>query len=469
MCQEKRNPAVVAGLLGVVAFSAPHVALGATQASVIDSPVIPFALGCVSGAAFAGAVGIIVSRIAHSHERSNEELFDFPAAAGVAANAKEDATSDLAAEEPTVVSNTNVTKPSAGQSSLVDLPSVNLPAPASAGVTSSARATRNLGARIPEVNVDAPRAASVSRPSAAGATRAAEAPAVVQAQGPAHATNDYGKIAENYVRRQTFKERMASRARGVAEVLSERLGGDRFEGLPIIERADGTVGDVGTGWWNARLGDSVLRVGEVSPTATMGDLTIPDWMGDVSSESVARSAFAQAPVSEEAAKRQAQARSVRIAQAVAPVNQGVYPEKRSVDELDHDDVWESALQAMGERIAQYSSAPVFEDVIGGVDTIDEPDNLEEATSFIPFRTPAGHPEVVDTASYVDYLISEEFSRSSSKAVRTSSRRYLRLIRGGSQSLKSTVTLRRMGSHRSSHSEKAYVPRHMAVPDAAQEA
>ena len=99
MCQEKRNPAVVAGLLGVVAFSAPHVALGATQASVIDSPVIPFALGCVSGAAFAGAVGIIVSRIAHSHERSNEELFDFPAAAGVAANAKEDATSDLAAEE----------------------------------------------------------------------------------------------------------------------------------------------------------------------------------------------------------------------------------------------------------------------------------------------------------------------------------------------------------------------------------
>ena len=52
------------------------------------------------------------------------------------------------------------------------------------------------------------------------------------------------------------------------------------------------------------------------------------------------------------------------------------------------------------------------------------------TQFIPFRTPAGHPEVVDTDSYVNYLIDEEFSHSSSTAVRRSSRDFLRMLEGG---------------------------------------
>ena len=90
---------------------------------------------------------------------------------------------------------------------------------------------------------------------------------------------------------------------------------------------------------------------------------------------------------------------------------------------------------MGERIAQYSSAPVFEDVIGGVDTIDEPDNLEKNTGFIPFKVPAGHPEVVDTETYVDYLLRDELSHNSSLVIRKSSHAHLRVIEGGTSPLR----------------------------------
>ena len=53
------------------------------------------------------------------------------------------------------------------------------------------------------------------------------------------------------------------------------------------------------------------------------------------------------------------------------------------------------------------------DSVGGEDTLDEPDNLEPQTAFIPFKVPGGHPGVVDTESYVDYLIEDEFSKNSS--------------------------------------------------------
>lgn len=121
-------------------------------------------------------------------------------------------------------------------------------------------------------------------------------------------------------------------------------------------------------------------------------------------------------------------------------------------------MWDAALAAMGERIDQMQSSPVFHDTVGGVDSIDEPEGLESPTRFIPFRTPAGHPEVVDTESYVDYLIGEEFSRNSSQAVRRQSREYLRVLRGGSQDLRATAR------HRTVRSGD-YRPRHMAVPTA----
>lgn len=47
---------------------------------------------------------------------------------------------------------------------------------------------------------------------------------------------------------------VVARAKGVAETLAERLESSRMRDLPVIERADGTVGDVGETWWNDSVG-----------------------------------------------------------------------------------------------------------------------------------------------------------------------------------------------------------------------
>lgn len=287
-------------------------------------------------------------------------------------------------------------------------------------------------------------------------------PQVVDADHPSHASSDYEDVAQSYVRRENFLERMAQRARGVREVLAERLDRDPFEDLPVIERADGTVGDVGTGWWNARLGDSVVYVGGKPAVQATSDelddtqsLHVPRWMGDVSPKPTHRGVV-PSPRPNAAAK----ARAAVIAQSVAEVDQGMFPVKRSASELDHDDMWEQALSAMGERLEQMTPATPFAgDAIGGIETIDDPEGLEGPTSFIPFRTPAGHPEVVDTETYVDYLIDDEFSHNRSQAARKSSRDYLRVIEGGSQSTEGTNKLARLARRRREGREGS--PKHMA--------
>ena len=134
---------------------------------------------------------------------------------------------------------------------------------------------------------------------------------------------------------------------------------------------------------------------------------------------------------------------------------GVYPEQRAAEVLDSEkDMWERALDAMESQDSGAFPAVDFVDVIGGGDTLDEPDGLEGPTKFIPFRTPAGHPEVVDTESYVEYLIIDEFSRNESNTARRKARSYLKVIEGG------TSTQALLGGSR--RGRGSYVPRHMAA-------
>ena len=271
-----------------------------------------------------------------------------------------------------------------------------------------------------------------------------------------HATDDYEDIAANYVRQVTFRERMSRRAQGVASVLAERFGLDMMEGVPVIQRADGSVGDVGTVWWENAVGaDAIARNNGFADASAK--LAIPDIPAISNDESYAarikaNAASISAPFQPEARPAtSAERTSASIAMRVALVDEGVYPEKRTGADLDREDVWESALAALDEKIATSQAAVVFSDTVGGSDTLDEPDGLEPDTQFIPFRVPAGHPEVVDTESYVDHLISEEFSRNSSTAVRKSSRRFLRVLDGGTSK---TDALR--------SSEDAYRGRHFAM-------
>lgn len=288
-----------------------------------------------------------------------------------------------------------------------------------------------------------------------------EEPAGLETYVPRHMATQLEDVATSYARSQSISERMKSRARSVRDVLSERLGKDEFEGLPIIERADGTVDDVGTAWWNARLGDSIVSVGskpsvnvppvDVEATPSIGGLSIPSWVNG--SGGVAQDAH---DTSASGATNRSRARAVLIAHRVAEVDEGVFPIKRSIAELDHDDVWDMALAGMDESISSYT-APVEP----SAPTAAASDEFEEETTEpLPFKAPAGHPEVVDTETYIDYLINDEFSRNQSDAARATSRDYLRLIEGGSQALKSTDVL----PHRQRMRRTAYHPKHFAPLD-----
>lgn len=371
--QVKRNPAVLAGLMGMVALAAPQTAhaLSLQEASdfVLASPERAFALGVASGALAVGvACGAVCAVRARSRRNEEQVAAGFAPVAG---------TSEFSSTD------------------LDEKPAADAPKPRHMRVV-----------QAPEPAADA------------AVSAAAQVPVV-----PSHATNDYGQIAVNYVNRITFRERMACRAKGVAAALSGRIGSDMMDGLPVIERADGSVGDVGTSWWTTEVGRERIDANTGFAADEVAQISIPSSF----SADAARTAL-------EAARKQQSRSRTDIASRLAFIDEGVFPEHRSAAEAATDD-WEQALRSMEENLAADPETPnqdpiEFIDAVGNSETLDEPDNMEPDTSFIPFRTPAGHPEVVDTESYVDYLIEDEFGRNSSKAARRTSRRYLRILEGG---------------------------------------
>lgn len=208
--------------------------------------------------------------------------------------------------------------------------------------------------------------------------------------------------------------RMAERTRSVREVLADRLSDDAMNGIPVIERADGSVSDVAPTWFDHSFIPAIASLTGI--TGKLDD-TVEQTASDLNKPVVAKVKTDDEP-----------SRSAYISRHVAEVNVGMFPERRSADELDNVDAWEEALAAMGETIAR--ETPVFQDVVGGPATIDDPDGLEGPTGFIPFRVPAAHPEVVDTETYVDYLLRDELSQNSAEVVRNSVHAHLRVIEGG---------------------------------------
>ncbi len=208
--------------------------------------------------------------------------------------------------------------------------------------------------------------------------------------------------------------RMAERTRSVREVLADRLSDDAMNGIPVIERADGSVSDVAPTWFDHSFIPAIASLTGI--TGKLDD-TVEQTASDLNKPVVAKVKTDDEP-----------SRSAYISRHVAEVNVGMFPERRSADELDNVDAWEEALAAMGETIAR--ETPVFQDVVGGPATIDDPDGLEGPPGFIPFRVPAAHPEVVDTETYVDYLLRDELSQNSAEVVRNSVHAHLRVIEGG---------------------------------------
>lgn len=287
---------------------------------------------------------------------------------------------------------------------------------------SRSKAENDLTHAEPSIAADAQHEFSDGRsyvPShAARGWEQAQDPSQTQVARASHSTNDYEQIAENKARVAAARERKEARRRGVGSVLLERLGAgfgsNMMDGLPVIPRADGTIADVGTSWWHASVDKNAMREG-------FSDFEMPTvW-------------------------ETAQMEEAELA-AVAQRKQVASDEPRIVD----DELWQSAMSAM-EGLSHEDAPFEFADVVGTADSLDDPDDLESPTTFIPFRTPAGHPEVVDTESYISYILEDEFSKLESQSVKRTAKNYLKVIEGGTT---------RIIEYRKKQHSTHYVPRHM---------
>lgn len=428
MTSRRANPAIYAGLAGACAWGVPTCAQALTVMGhevPTSDPAFTFAAGCVVGAVVAGGVSAVVSHAVASRAARDEV-----------------ASAMAAAHEPV--------RRTAGASA----PAVDETAARSAQSRPSAMREWEQTGNIRVQSVSDSEQAEAAIEDAWSAWEAG-----------AKASSDYVDVAEGYVRTRTFAERMSARAKGVASVLSERLGAAKMDGLPVIARADGSVGDVGESWWDEAFGADVRTVA----SASFGGQSVEDAMAGNSAvlftaQTPAEAAAARAvwqsqqagapqpaaepqaptasqgtptprpmvPVSDAPTVRQqaqARPRSVRDELDARLGNpEEAFPEKKRYTD-EQQDLWAVALAALDERYEEQvnmaAPAPAPASMSASAEMLDEPEGLAADTAFIPFRPQAGHPEVVDTDSYVDLLVDQELARNESASVRRLARHKIR--------------------------------------------
>lgn len=257
-----------------------------------------------------------------------------------------------------------------------------------------------------------------------------------------HAAVDYVDVAEHYVQKISWHERMAARAAGVKTMLTERLGQDMMQDVPVITRADGSVGDVGTSWWDAAVASKHYRLQAIPSTEEVLEATASYHVEN------------PAPMQNNALS--SPSRSEQIRHRVPVVDLGVFPENSTRARIDNDDaLWAQAMSAMDARDTEPATAAGTPSDELDPATLHAPDT---PTEVLPFRPVAGHPEVVDQSSYVDYLLRQEMEKNGSDAVKRTSRDYLRLLEGGS--LSTAPTLFNLARTRRDHA--GYVAKHLAA-------
>ncbi len=432
--EKRRNPAIAAGLAGACVLCAPlpaqAVSLDEALTLLVENPAASFFAGVAAGVAATGIVSAVVRHFVIEREREADELSSL---------------GDLAATG-----------------------SFRLPySPEGRVLEHGGMAARPQGDARKE-----PSRTFGATPRASGDDREhEEAPEQPVAERPVtggHATDDYEQIAQNYVRRKSLRETMATRAQGVAQTLRERMDAEMMDGLPVIERADGSVADVGTSWWNTSVGaGSIKKLDEFVDDAREDGLAIPSSFSPATGKDLLIEAAQAAAPAQEFMRE-------GISKRVAFVDEGVFPEVHDVDCSVSEDDWASALKSMDERFNVHAGiaepepafAAPFADVVGDSDTLDEPDGLEQSTAFIPFKPIAGHPEIVDTETYVNHLLEEEFERNSSKTTRNVAGRFLRLLEGGSgtASLPDRARGSDTGSLQLVGEKGPYRPKHFAQVD-----
>ena len=456
---EGRNPAVVAGLLsGLVLVAEPASAYALTANEIRQTPLgaifIGIGVGLAAVAVISGAA-LVVSRSVNRGEKIDEveaksqSATTFQSSDEALSSKQVSAASNFSSEESIVIpldsSRRSIAayKPKHMRASQWDM-------------TGSIRVQ---SAELPDQPAESP-----AKKSQVVSTTAEGVLPVRAKKAPAHSTNDYAQIAENYTKLLSWRERTVARAKGAAAVLLERLGQDPMDGLPIIERADGTVGDVGTAWWTKAVGE----------------------------ESITRD-FGIAEIGAEAIPEDFTNHAADISSRISYVDQGVFPEKRTIDELEHADDWTLALAAMDEHLARHDQQqmrkyhPVQLPLIGQVAAEAEVASSVELSGAKPAAShkvaadqmrPSREPNYAgvvaqstamplvkatnDTSSHVQDIfdaVEREMAAELQAADERPTRELLRLIEGGTSKMKKISSLDL--DEKTSADKASYKPRHFA--------
>ena len=456
---EGRNPAVVAGLLsGLVLVAEPASAYALTANEIRQTPLgaifTGIGVGLAAVAVISGAA-LVVSRSVNRGEKIDE----------VEAKSQSAATfqsSDEALSSKQVSSASNF---SPEESIVIPLDSSRRSIAAYKPKHMRASQWDMTGSiRVQSAELPVQPAESPAKKSQVVSTAAEGVLPVRAKKAPAHSTNDYAQIAENYTKLLSWRERTVARAKGAAAVLLERLGQDPMDGLPIIERADGTVGDVGTAWWTKAVGE----------------------------ESITRD-FGIAEIGAEAIPEDFTNHAADISSRISYVDQGVFPEKRTIDELEHADDWTLALAAMDEHLARHDQQqmrkyhPVQLPLIGQAAAEAEVASLVELSGAKPAAShkvaaaqtrPSREPNYAgvvaqstamplikatnDTSSHVQDIfdaVEREMAAELQAADERPTRELLRLIEGGTSKMKKISSLD-LGE-KTSADKASYKPRHFA--------
>ena len=449
---EGRNPAVVAGLLsGLVLVAEPASAYALIANEIRQTPLgaifTGIGVGLAAVAVISGAALVVSRSINHGEktdevEAKNQSAETFQSSDEALSSKQVSAASNFSPEESIVIpldsSRRSIAayKPKHMRASQWDMTgsirvqSTELPAKKSQAVSTTAEGVLPVRAK----------------------------------KAPAHSTNDYAQIAENYTKLLSWRERTVARAKGAAAVLLERLGQDPMDGLPIIERADGTVGDVGTAWWTKAVGE----------------------------ESITRD-FGIAEIGAEAIPEDFTNHAADISSRISYVDQGVFPEKRTIDELEHADEWTLALAAMDEHLARHDQQQMRKyhlvqlPLIGQVAVEAEVASPVELSGVKPAAShkvtadhmrPSREPNYAgviaqstamplvkatnDTSSHVQDIfdaVEREMAAELQAADERPTRELLRLIEGGTSKMKKISSLD-LGEKTSSD-KVSYKPRHFA--------
>ena len=456
---EGRNPAVVAGLLsGLVLVAEPASAYALTANEIRQTPLgaifTGIGVGLAAVAVISGAA-LVVSRSVNRGEKTDgaeariQSAATFQSSDEALSSKQVSAASNFSPEESIVIpldsSRRSIAayKPKHMRASQWDV-------------------TGSIRVQSTELSVQP--AESPAKKSQVVSTAAEGVLPVRAKKAPAHSTNDYAQIAENYTKLLSWRERTVARAKGAAAVLLERLGQDPMDGLPIIERADGTVGDVGTAWWTKAVGE----------------------------ESITRD-FGIAEIGAEAIPEDFTNHAADISSRISYVDQGVFPEKRTIDELEHADDWTLALAAMDEHLARHDQQqmrkyhPVQLPLIGQVAAEAEVASSVELSGAKPAAShkvaaaqmrPSREPNYAgvvaqstamplikatnDTSSHVQDIfdaVEREMAAELQAADERPTRELLRLIEGGTSKMKKISSLD-LGD-KTAADKPSYKPRHFA--------